>query len=145
MAQTGNKGGLLLLLVLVLGIGAAGTWNYQRNVELETQEQGARPFQGYSDADLEALAGAYRQEIESLDRRYRTARGKRTPVRDQGLLGERVDEYERVRKSNDQIRDATAEVAQSEARLAEITSEQRYRNRASSQDLMVHLGRLTKI
>ncbi|MBW2273514.1 MAG: hypothetical protein JRG96_09605 [Deltaproteobacteria bacterium] len=149
MAGKGKSGGgggsLLLLLVLVLGVGAAGAWNYQRNLEREKQEQGRRPFQGYSDEDLSALAEAYRAEIDSLDRRYRAARGTRSEVRDQGLLGERVREFERIRTSNEKIREATAEVAQREARLAEVTSEQGYRDQASSQSLMLHVGRLTKI
>jgi len=147
MANKGNGAGgsFLLLLVLMLGIGAAGAWNYQRNLALEEQEKGEQAFKGYSDEDLEALAQAYRQEIEALDRRYSSARRGRTSARDEGLLAERVNEFERVQRSNDQLRNATAELAQREARLAEVTDEQRFRSGAASTQLMLHLGRLTKI
>jgi hypothetical protein len=138
-------GGAMLLLVLLLCAGVGGAWNYQRNLALEEQKKGERPFNGYSDQDLAALAEAYRQEIDAFDRRYRASLQGRTQARDRGLLGERVNEFERVQRSNDRIREATAEVAQREARLADISAEQRYRAQAGSQSLILHLGRLTKI
>ena len=147
MAQKGKgkgKGGNgILLLALLLIMVAGGGWNYHRNLTLEKQQEAQRPFLRYTDADLDSLAQAYRQDIENLERQYKSALDSRTGARDRGLLGERINEYERVRRSNDQLRDATAAVGQREARLAEISAEQRQRGKGSG--LMLHLERLTKI
>ena len=47
-------GKLIFLLVVLVG---GGTWNYQRNTELEDAKP--RPYRAYSDADLEQLRVAY--------------------------------------------------------------------------------------
>jgi hypothetical protein len=136
----GGGGGFLLVVILVLA-GGGGAWNYQRNLTLESE---ARPFQSYSDADLEQLAGAYSEKTDMLDRKYKASLEIRTGVRDTGaLMEERVEEFERVQKIGDKIRTATTRVADSEARLREIRDEQQWRRSDGQFDL--HLRRLTSL
>ncbi|MGY8804183.1 MAG: hypothetical protein ACKVK6_08115, partial [bacterium] len=112
-----------------------------RNLTLESE---ARPFQSYSDADLEQLAGAYSEKTDMLDRKYKASLEIRTGVRDTGaLMEERVEEFERVQKIGDKIRTATTRVADSEARLREIRDEQQCRRIDGQFDL--HLRRLTSL
>lgn len=144
----GGKGGSVTLLLMILAIaGCLGAWNYHRNLELELAQregEGARPFQGYSDEALEQLAAAYGEQADILERKYKASLERRTGVRDtDGLLAEKVEEFERVRKIGDSIRDATSEVADSEARLRQIRDEQAWRH--NQNQWWLHLKRLTSI
>lgn len=139
----GGGGGFLLLVILVMA-GGLGGWNYQRNLALETEQANSRPFQGYSDADLEQLAEAYGEKVDILDRKYKASLEKRTGVRDTGgLMAEKVQEFERVQKVGEKIRAATTMVADSEARLRQIREEQQWRR--NDDQLGLHLRRLTSL
>ncbi|HIM00970.1 MAG TPA: hypothetical protein EYG46_08265 [Myxococcales bacterium] len=141
--KKGGGDGFLLVVILVLA-GGGGAWNYQRNLTLESEQRNARPFQSYSDADLEQLAGAYSEKTDMLDRKYKASLEIRAGVRDTGaLMEERVEEFERVQKIGDKIRTATTRVADSEARLREIRDEQQWRRIGGQFNL--HLRRLTSL
>ncbi|MBW2292612.1 MAG: hypothetical protein JRG89_10300 [Deltaproteobacteria bacterium] len=138
-------GGFLLLVILVLA-GGAGGWNYQRNLSLEANQkaEGSRPFQGYSDTALVDLAEAYGEQSDILDRKYQASLERRTGVRDtDGLIMERVEEFERVQKIGESIRVATSKAADSQARLRQIRDEQAWRRNQGEWKL--HLQRLTSI
>ncbi|MCP5042339.1 MAG: hypothetical protein GY944_15040 [bacterium] len=140
----GGGSGTLLFIILVLA-GGLGGWNYHRNLGLEVeQREGARPFQGYSSDALEDLAAAYGEEADILERKYKASLERRNGVRDtDGLLMDKVQEFERVQKIGDSIRVATSQVADSEARLRQIRDEQAWRRNESGWTL--HLKRLTSI
>lgn len=143
--QTG-QGGSATGLLIVLGLaGALGAWNYQRNLALELeQREGSRPFQGYTDEALEQLAVAYGDQAEVLERRYQASLEHVAGVRNpDGLVMEKVEEFERVRQIGAAVRTATSEVADSEARLRQIRDEQSWRRDTLNWSL--HLQRLTRI
>ncbi len=147
MAKSKNKksggGGFLLLVILVLA-GGIGGWNYQRNLGLEANQAGSRPFQGYSDSSLVDLAEAYGEQADVLDRKYQASLERRSGVRDtHGLIMERVREFERVQKIGESIRVATSKAADSEARLRQIRDEQAWRR--NQRGWKLHLTRLTSI
>lgn len=131
---------LLLLLVIA---GAAGAFNYHRNYQIELQEQGARKFSGYSDADLDKLASAYRAEIEGLEGSYVKARDRRVELGDRPLLGERVREFERVQGAIKVKQGLTSALADAEARLREIEEEQAVRTH--NRGFERHLRRLLSV
>lgn len=133
--------GLLLGILLVLA--AAGAWNYRRNLAAEQAERAKRPLAGYTTADLEALAGAYRAEVAALSSRYDAARGQRVATEEQGFFGEQIDEYERVRRRSGQRREAGAELGQGEAALRDVEAELRARGAEGGSAWSVHLRRLT--
>ena len=142
-AKGGGGGGFLLITILVLA-GGAGGWNYHRNLTIETEKANSRPFQGYSDADLEGLAQAYEEEVDIRNRKYKASLETRTGVRDTGgLIDERVREFERVQVVGESIREATTRVADSEARLRQVREEQQWRRNEGQ--LTLHLRRLTSI
>jgi hypothetical protein len=142
--KSSGGGGILVLLVLLITAGAGGAWNYQRNIALESQDQGPRPFKGYSDSDLEELAAAYSERNEHLNRKYKASLASRKGIQDSGqFITERIDEFERVQKEGDRIRAATSLAADSEARLREIREEQSYRGNQS--EMTLHLRRLTSL
>ena len=139
----GGGGGFMPLVMLVLVVGGGG-WNYQRNLAIETERANSRPFQGYSDEALVDLAAAYGEEAEYLDRKYKASLETRTGVRNsQGLISEKIEEFERVQKIGDSIRVATSKVADSEARLRQIRDEQAWRK--NDKEWSLHLRRLTRI
>ncbi len=124
MAASGAKGGPLLISLLIL-CGALG-WNYTRNANAESVE--SRPYRSYSDTELEQLKSAQESEAKRRDAIYRKGVRKVT-VRDRSLLGDRVDEFERVRSISAQQRALVNDVAESQASIALIETEQAVREK----------------
>ncbi len=145
MAKTKAKSGGGFLLLVIVGIaGALGAWNYQRNLALEEQESGSRPFEGYTDSALEELAEAYGEQADILERKYKASLERRNGVREtDGLIMEKIEEFDRVQKIGNSIRAATSMVADSEARLRQIRNEQAWRRNEGQ--WMLHLERLTSL
>ncbi len=112
-----------LLLALLAGLVGGGAYNYQRNLRAEQAAAAKRPLHGYAEADLQRLAAAYRQEIEKLSARYASAKSSRGGVRDHQLLGEQVQEFERVRKGSESEREAGAVLSEREAALKDVERE----------------------
>lgn len=119
MSGDGVVKGLALLLALL--VGGYGYWNYNRNIDFEAREY--RPYQGYSVADLQALGDAYRQEIGSMEPAYDRASSRRTQVRDDPFLGERVAEFERVQRVSAQKRGLGGDLAERKATVELIEAE----------------------
>jgi hypothetical protein len=141
---TGGGGGALPLIVVLLVMGTLGAWNYHRNLGLEEEQAGSRPFQGYSDTALVDLAAAYGEQAEILERKYKASLQTRRGVRDaDGLIMEQIEEFDRVQKIGSSIRVATSQVADSEARLRGIRHEQAWRR--NERQWTLHLRRLTSI
>lgn len=141
--KQGGRGSFLMITVLILA-GGLGGWNYQRNLAIETEKASSRPFEGYTDVDLEQLAAAYGETADILDRKHRATKQTRTGVRDTGaLMDEKVREFERVQKVGESIRAAMTLVADSEARLRQIKEEQQWRRNEGQ--IGLHLRRLTSI
>jgi len=137
--KQGQAGGVLVLVLLgIVVLAAAGCWNYQRNLEAEQRAASARPLHGYSTGDLEALADAYRQEIAMHAARYASQKTKRTEARDRAYFDEQVHEFENVQKHSSRVREAGAELSVREADLARIEAELRARGGVES-DLDRHL------
>jgi hypothetical protein len=139
-----NSGGaqILVLLLIVGGLVAGGVWNYQRNLAAERAAEAARPLSGYSTADLEALAAAYRQEISAFEARYAKSRGNRAEARDRAYFDDQVREFEKVQQATTRTRAAGGDVAEREAALRDVEGERASRGPASS-EWQIHLRRLT--
>ncbi len=136
----GKGGTTLLALVLLVALGVAGAYNYQRNTAAEEQDA-PRPYSGYSDAEIAALVEAYQGEVEALESRYDAAKSRDFEARNGGLIDERIGEFERAQKWGASTRSMGADVAEREAVLRELRKEQSMRG-ASADSLEVHLRRL---
>ena len=131
---------LRVLLLVLVGLVGGGAYNYQRNLKAEQEREAKRPLHGYAKADLEKLAAAYRAEIAKLEARYQAAKGGRTGVRNHELLGEQVNEFERVAKESDAVREVGAVVSEREAALKDVENE--LRQRTDADPMQVFLRRL---
>ena len=130
MARRGNVGSQLAVLCLLLAIlGGVGTWNYRRN--LAAEEAVPRPYGSYSDSDLEVLIAAYQGEIDGLKRRYQGATSRRTRVREGGLVGDQIREFERVHRQGRDVRALGHQIAEREGSVAELRREQDRRREES--------------
>jgi hypothetical protein len=107
----------LLLAVLVGGIG----WNTHRNLERERAE--FRPYRGYTDADLEALLGAYEGESKQSGRRYDAAVDRRAHVQAKGDVMGNVREFERAQRVRLAARDARSDYAEARVSLEALRKE----------------------
>ena len=134
MDRKRGQAGVVLVLVLlgIVVLAAAGGWNYHRNFEAEQRAASARPLHGYSTGDLEALADAYRQEIAAHAARYASQKTKRSEARDRAYFDEQVHEFENVQKHSSRVREAGAELSVREADLARIEAELRARGGVES-------------
>jgi len=121
-----SGGKIIQLLVLLAILGGGLGWNYKRNAEAEATE--VRPYRGYSDAELEQLKAAQQSETDRRNAVYRAGSPKVT-VQDRALLGDRVDEFERVRKISARKRELASRVADSRASIKLIEAEQVLRER----------------
>jgi len=133
---------VLGVLVLLLVLGGAGAWNYQRN--LAAEEALPRPWKGYASEDLEALQGAYGQEIEQYSKKWDAARRQRVQARDRDLVGDAAQEFERVQGQAQRVRELGRELAEREAALEEIQEELRLRKQLGS-GWKLHWRRLTAL
>jgi len=131
-----------LLLLIVLAAGAAGAWNYRRNLAAEQAERAKRPLSGYATADLRALADAYRAEVGKLSGRYDAARQQRVGTAEHAFFGDQIDEYERVRRASGKRREAGAALGQKEAALREVEQELQARAGEDGTGWRLHLHRL---
>jgi hypothetical protein len=142
--SAGATSATLLVTILVVAV-AAGAGNYYRNYVKEQQERAARPLSGYATADLEALANAYRARVQQLSQRYDGVRSQRHAAKDRGFFGDQIDEYERVRRKSDAVRDLGGDLSQTEAALHEVELELQARKGMAGGTWQVHLHRLLTI
>jgi hypothetical protein len=138
-----DLGVTILILVLLVILGAAGEYNYQRNSAAEEQSA-ARSYKGYSDAQIASLIAAYEEEVEALDSRYDEARSRSLETRSGGLIDQQIREFERAQKAGGSTRSMGAVVAQKENVLRELRREQSLRGH-SADGLMLHLRRLVTL
>ena len=112
-----TKSLVVLLLVLVVGGGA----NYYRNAQKDAQV--FRPYRSYSEADLEALLGAYREDADRLVQRYTTTKEEGLGGHRGTLLDERVAQFERAQARAQRVRDAGAALSMREADIQAMQRE----------------------
>ena len=133
----------ILILALLVILGAAGEYNYQRN-KAEEESATPRSYKGYSDEAIDALIEAYQQEVEVLEARYGAAKNRNIETRSGGLIDEQIREFERAQETGVSTRSMGADVAQREAILRELHRERSLRG-SPADALKLHLRRLVTI
>ena len=133
----------ILILALLVVLGAAGEYNYQRNKAAE-ESAAPRTYKGYSDAAIDALIEAYQQEVEAFEARYAAAKNRSIETRSGGLIDEQIREFERAQETGAATRSMGADVAQREAILRELRREKSLRGNPAD-SLKLHLRRLVAI
>lgn len=96
----------LLLAIVLVGAGAAAylSYNFEQNEEF-------RPYKGLTDTALHDLAEAYDAQMEQLDGRYKQLSDRKVEVSSHPLIGEQLQEFERVQRIADQKRKAGYQVS----------------------------------
>lgn len=141
--QSGRAtGSLILLLILVLGLGG---WNYHRNWQIEKEQEGPRPYAGYSTEDLEALNAAYATDRAAMEKKLGDAKRQRGRLsREQGSISANIDQFSKTTRTSSAIRNAAGDLAERQARIQELDEELAYR--ASLADGMkLHWKRLVSL
>lgn len=142
MAKSSGKGGQVFLLLVLVGIlVGGGTWNYRRNLKIEEAEP--RPYRSYSFEQLESLKAAYQKQVDTYTQRYREASSRQVRVREGGLIGEQVDEFERVQRISQGTRAIADQYAKNQVQLDALVAEMSRRAR-ERETWKVFLTRLTK-
>ena len=68
------SGSVVLLLMLLTGLGA---WNYHRNLQVEKETEGVRPYESYATDDIQALRDAYEAELAGSQAQFAAAKRQR--------------------------------------------------------------------
>ena len=135
-------GSVVLLLLLLSG---AGGWNYHRNLLIEQQAEGNRPYSSYKAADLEALREAYKTELAGMRAHFDQAKNqRRRPAGDVGSISGNVAQFQQTTQTSSAIRAAAGGVADREAQIAELDRELEIRERFG-EGFTRHVKRLTMI
>jgi len=132
---------LFVLALLLLALAGGGAFNYHRNLQAESEDKGPRPFEAYSDTELEALASAYEQEAKAMRAQYDQVRLRGAGVKDTHLLADGIVEFERVQQSSARMRSAGSRVADREVTVDQIREEQKFRA-SDAEGMALHLRRL---
>ena len=136
------SGSLLFLLVLLVG---AGGFNYHRNLEIERQSEGHRPYESYSTEDIQALRDAFESELVGSEAKFAAAKRQRTrPKGDLGSVSGNIQQFAQTAQTSRAIRHAAAGVAERQNELSELDRELELRANLG-QGLMRHVKRLTTI
>ncbi len=116
------------ILILLVILGAGGGFNYHRNTLIDNAV--LRPYRNYSDEDLQQLISAYRSEVEVQMDRYRNdSAAKTVAVRDAGLLGDQIEEFERVQRVSKQRQERAYRVTDNQILAEQLAKEQVARER----------------
>ena len=136
------SGSLVFLLLLIAG---AGGFNYHRNLEIERQSEGHRPYEGYSTEDIQALRAAFESELAGSEAKFAAAKRQRTrPQGDVGSISGNIDQFAQTAQTSRAIRAAAAGLAERQNELSELDRELALRSNLG-QGLMRHVKRLTTI
>ena len=138
-----DVGVTILILALLVMLGAAGEFNYQRNKAAD-ERAAPRTYRGYSDAEIATLIEAYQQEVDALETRYSAAKSRSIETRSGGLIDEQIREFERAQEAGASTRSIGADVAHRDAVLRELQREQSLRRNPAG-SLKLHLRRLVSI
>ena len=125
-----------LLLLILLGVPGLGFYNYHRNAHLD-QELQNRTYANLSDADLNALAEAYRGEVDRL-RRMLTEDPDGQAALDgiaAGDFGRKVKRFESFQQENREWKAARGQAMEREAALEELERELSIRERRLDEPL----------
>lgn len=139
----GRANGSLLFLLFLLG--GAGGWNYHRNLEIERQFEGHRPYESYSTEDIQALRAAFESELAGSEARFEAVKRQRSrPKGDLGSVSANVAQFAQTAQTSRVIRRAAADVAEQQNEIGELDRE--LMRRANLREgLMRHVRRLTTI
>ena len=113
-----NKGTLTVLIVLVIGVGG---WNFYQNTQLDNAAP--RPYRSNSDAEIGQLISQYEAEMGRQTQRYREVSKHKVQIQNRGLLGDQLDEFERVQKISQQRRGVARQVTDNQIALDHLESE----------------------
>ncbi|MBB84884.1 MAG: hypothetical protein CL931_13835 [Deltaproteobacteria bacterium] len=136
------SGSMVLLLLLLVG---GGGYHYYRNLEIERQNEGHRPYESYSTEDVQALRDAFESELTASEAKFAAAKRQRArPQGDLGSISGNVEQFAETTATSRAIRAAAAGVAERRDALSELDRELALRA-SPVQGLMHHLRRLTTI
>ncbi|MEE8165961.1 MAG: hypothetical protein V3T64_10365 [Myxococcota bacterium] len=138
----GALASVVLLLLVLAGVGA---WNYHRNLQIELQTEGPRPYENYAQMDLKALRSAYAADLEGVRAQLVHAKQQRARVsRNLDSISTNVLQFAQTTRTSTAIRDAAAAVAERASQIAELDKELEIRARFGK-GMARHLKRLTTI
>lgn len=120
-----NLGLLVVLLVILCGYGA---WNYQRSLAAESKQP--RPYASYSDAQIDQLLAAYQGKVDELSKRYQAASGRRATTSKVQMLGDGVEQFNRVQRASRAVRDLGEQLSEEQTSLKAIQQEKAQRAHA---------------
>lgn len=133
------------LILMLLIAGGAGAYNYHRNLQIEKQSEGPRPYKSYAEEDLQALRSAYKTELEGVRAELAHNKRQRSRVdRNAGSMQKNLEQFAQTTRTSAAIREAAGNVADRQSQIEELDRELELRERFGK-GLERHLKLLTSI
>jgi hypothetical protein len=123
--------GTQTLLVLVIGVGGGGYYNYTRNAAMDTDLRLPRPYKDLSTADLGKLAAAYETDLGDLQGSVaKVPTGEAEIDRfDASDVGGKAGGFASFQRENERWKHSRGKVFEREGTLADVRREKSIRDR----------------
>ena len=120
---------VFVLIVLVVGLGGAGYYNYQRNEGMDADLNENRPYRAVPSAELAKIIASTQKDIArkrgSIDSAPHGASA--IDAKDASDLGGRADAFARFQRENERWKDKRGAVMEQEALLKQLVHERELR------------------
>ncbi len=136
---------ILALLVLVIGAGGGGYYNYHRNAPMDADLQQPRPFASLRTPDVAKLLSAYEQDVARLKGSVAQAPGGADVIDrfDASDVGGKAQGFANFQKDNQRWKNARGQVFELEKTIKDLRFEKSIRDRGLDDEQTRILRRLT--
>ena len=137
----------LALLVLVIGVGGGGYYNYVRNAPMDADLQQPRPFKGLKTADVGQLLSAYEKDVARLKGGVGQAPGGADVIDrfDASDVGGKAQGFASFQKDNQRWKNARGQIFELEKTITDLRFEKSIRDRGLDDEKTRILRRLTTL
>jgi hypothetical protein len=122
---------ILLLMILVVGVGGTGYYNYQRNAPMDADLHQPRPFSTLETADVTQLLAAYDKDLARLKGNVANAPGGAEVIDRFGSsdVGGKAQGFASFQRDNERWKNKRGQVFELEKTIADLRLEKSIRDR----------------
>ena len=122
---------ILFLLVLVIGVGGGGYYNYTRNEPMDADLHKQRPFSSLKTPDVTQLLAAYEKDVARLKAGVASAPGGEGVIDrfDASDVGGKAQGFASFQRDNERWKNKRGQVFELEKTIADLRAEKSIRDR----------------
>jgi hypothetical protein len=122
---------ILFLMVLVVGVGGTGYYNYQRNAPMDADLHQPRPFRTLKSPDVAQLLAAYEKDLARLKGNVAQAPGGADVIDrfDSSDVGGKAQGFASFQRDNERWKNKRGQVFELETTITDLRLEKSIRDR----------------